>query len=400
MLVSTNTPTNPPTNPPINPPTNPPINPPTNPPIYKLPAGISNGDNVAAASTPKHYIENNTRRAYTNAEIYQSYGSPTYKTIDFSILMSIPAGPNMVYKTSAGIPSGFGNGDIVSSGSVIFKIDAGKLRKFPSTAVYATWGSPVAKPISDSARMLIPLGNDMAYNIVNGLPGNVTNGQNVRNASNMGIYLIFDGKSRWYSSPLIYQSYGSPSFIDIPQEIFSLIPVGESMPSNTPVIPTPSSVWQTVANYGETMNLIRNVNVRYGTTGNGVLRPAGDMRCIAANFGLQNETPNLCQVISTEAANVIKYPSTGPNHPNQVTANNTVFIPIDFNITNSAGNTLYRDWNVNNDRFMMEKNRWRRFTNCTGNPVCFNLTHSPAITQRDIPTSQRVQILEGQTYTR
>lgn len=392
VVVSSSTETPPTTNPPA---TDPPG---TDPPASPLPAGISNGDNVMAASTSKYYIENNTRRAYPNAEIYQSHGSPTYKTVDYTVLMSIPAGTNMTFKTSGGLPTGFGNGDTVSSNGQLFRIDAGKLRKYPTNAVYATWGSPAAKPISDSAKALIPVGADMTYNIVNGLPGNVSNGQNVRNTGNMGIALIQNGKSRWYQTALIYQSHGSPPFIDIPQEIYNLIPAGEPMPDNTPVNPVPTSVWQTVANYGETLNLIRNANVRYGTSGNGKLVPAGDFRCVAANFGAANESNKQpCQIISTETTNVTKY-NSHPAYPNQSAANNTVIVPMDYQLTNKAGNTLFLDNSVPADRFIIEKNRFRRYADCASKPTCMGLMYDINMKQETIGSNVRTQNIEGQPY--
>lgn len=359
------------------------------------------GDYVAATGTSVYFIENNTKRQFASANIYQSYGSPAYKTIPLDELNAIPMGSAMPFKTTNGLPAGFANGDVIVNTNIYWKIDGGKRRKFPSNAVYVTWGSPVAKPIDAPTLAAIPTGDDMTFNVVNGLPGGVTNNTNVRNTGNMGIYHISGSKARWYPNGLIYQSYGSPSFVDVPQEIFNLIPLGDPMPNNsTPPPPQPGATWTTVGNYGDSLNLVSGTQVRYGTTIKEM--PHGDFRCIASNFGLANETMHPCEVMSWQVGNATKYTTlpawardTAGRFMAEYKYTNGGSIPTDLQAVGVGPGRVVSEIHDNSGtRWFINNNRARRWDNCTTNANC---TQAMSNGSQVIPLSaaQRRSMLEG-----
>jgi hypothetical protein len=124
---------------------------------------VNNGDIIRCDRTGAIYkIENNQKRPFTSIEIYQSYGSPTWKSIECALIDAIPTGPAMTMAPPSNLPSGIRNGDVIkTSDGAVFLIENDQKRWYPNAAIYQSWGSPQPKYVDDNTARRIPNGPDM-----------------------------------------------------------------------------------------------------------------------------------------------------------------------------------------------------------------------------------------------
>ncbi len=200
-----------------------------------LPAGIAEGGVYKCDQMGGVYlISDGKRRLYADVQIYISYGSPPVTVVSCEALNQVPLGENMPegpYKPvpPAPLPTGFKEGGTYRclKDMKVYTIENGLKRWYPSTEIYKSYGSPTPVDLQDCTQINNNILYSTNYEKANfKYPSGIAEGYVVKCNDTNAIYLIQNGKKRWFATEAIYALYGSPPFKVIDCNTINSIPDG------------------------------------------------------------------------------------------------------------------------------------------------------------------------------
>jgi hypothetical protein len=173
-----------------------------------------------------YLIENNHKRAFPSATVFQSWNNKWTDVVQVSPtdLVKIPDGQPMPYNV------GYREGRLVSSPTGgVYLVTGGVKRAFPSAEVFLSGGYKWADSLGLSAYelSLIPDGQPMPYNV------GYREGRLVSSPTG-GVYLVTGGVKRAFPSAEVFLSggYKWADSLGLSAYELSLIPDGQPMPYN------------------------------------------------------------------------------------------------------------------------------------------------------------------------